>query len=93
MSDHLTLRLAADVAKELARRAGELGVGKSHVVREAVARYLASSSEPRVTGVSARVLADRWRALPRLTPDEAAAFGADLDASREAVPPPRSAWE
>jgi antitoxin (DNA-binding transcriptional repressor) of toxin-antitoxin stability system len=39
-------------------------------------------------------LADVLAALPRLTPDEAAAFEADLDAARAELGPPESpSWE
>ena len=44
---HLTLRLPADLARSLARWARVRGVPKSQVAREAVARYLAPTSEER----------------------------------------------
>ena len=91
---HLTLRLPADLARALARWARGRAVPKSQVVREAVARYLAPSSTtverpPRVT---ARALAERWAALPQLTPQEASAFEADIQSGRGALPPVRAPW-
>jgi len=88
---HLTLRLPADLARALARWTRLHRVPKSHAVREAVARYLAPSADdpPQLT---ARQLAVRWRALPRLTPDEAKEFGDDIAAARSALPRVRDAW-
>lgn len=40
--EQLTLRLPRDLARQLARRARELGAPKSQVVREAIQAYLAS---------------------------------------------------
>jgi predicted DNA-binding protein len=93
---HLTLRLPADLAKALLRKARALGVPKSQMVREAVAVYLepvAAAATAEVRRFSARDLAARWNALPRLTPDEAEALGADIAASRKTLPAARSAWE
>jgi hypothetical protein len=91
---HLTLRLPADLARALARWARSLGVPKSQLVREAVARYLRNSSAPaeRQPPVTARSLAERWATLPRLTPDEARDFEADIAAARAAFPPVRTLW-
>jgi predicted transcriptional regulator len=95
MKDHLSLRLPTDVSRALSRRADAEHTSRSAVVREAVARYLAPTppsggSAGRATG---RELAERWRAIPHLTPAEAEAFAADLDAARKVLTPARSAWE
>jgi hypothetical protein len=42
MDDQLTLRLPRDLARALSRRARELGVPKSQLVREALAHYVAT---------------------------------------------------
>jgi predicted DNA-binding protein len=39
--EQVTLRLPRELARQLARRARELGEPKSHVVREALQKYLA----------------------------------------------------
>lgn len=92
---HLTLRLPADLAKALLRKARALGVPKSQMVREAVAVYLepvvAVAAE--VRRLSARDLAARWSTMPRLTADEAASLGSDIAANRKALPAARIAWE
>jgi hypothetical protein len=69
-------------------------VPKSQVVREAVARYLAPSSTPveRPPRVTARAFAEHWAALPQLTPQEAGALEADIQAGRGALPPVRTPW-
>lgn len=41
--DQLTLRLPRDLARQLAKRAREQRVNKSHVVREALTAYLATT--------------------------------------------------
>ncbi len=91
---HLTLRLPEALARALARSARARGVPKSHVAREAVARYLA----PAVAGSGERSLragdlASRWGALPRLSATEADDFAAELLRARETLPPPSAAWE
>lgn len=94
---HLTLRIPAELARALARFARGRGVPKSQVAREAVARYLAPSPSPataeRPLGVPARVLAERWKHLPRLTREEARDLEADVVASRAAIPSVREPWE
>ncbi|HEU4989477.1 MAG TPA: CopG family transcriptional regulator [Gemmatimonadaceae bacterium] len=91
---HLTLRLPADLAALLDRRARERDTGRSQLVREAVAGYLAgpSAAAPVATTRSGRELAARWGAIPRLDPEEAEAFGADVAAARESLPIPVDAW-
>ncbi len=90
---HLTLRLPLELARALAKWARDHGLPKSQVAREAVARYLspisAVSNSRRVTGLE---LAERWAGLPRLTAEEAAAFDADIAASRAALPPVAPPW-
>lgn len=90
---HLTLRLPADLARALERWARRRGVPKSLVVREAVARLLSPGSVPAAAGLTAGELAARWRALPRLGADDAAAFAADVAAARDALPPVVTPWE
>jgi len=91
---HLTLRLPAGLARALARWARSRRVPKSQLVREAVASYLAPSSAPteRLPQVTARTFAERWAALPRLTPEEARDLEADIAAARAALPPVRAPW-
>lgn len=90
---HITLRLPADVARALVRRARDTGVAKSHLVREAVASYLGARPTSARPSMTAAELAERWPTVPRLTPDEATALAADLAAARTALPPPPTAWE
>lgn len=92
---HLTLRLPAELARALARKARALGVPKSQMAREAVARYLvpAASEDRPERQLSAKELIRRWRAMPRLSPDEAEAFARDLEVGRDALPPVNSPWE
>ena len=91
---HLTLRLSADLARALARFARGRGVPKSQVAREAVARYLAPSTAPveRARGIPAAALAERWKALPRLTAEEARALEADIMSARGELPPLPTPW-
>ena len=99
---HLTLRLPRELARALARWARARGVPRSQVVREAVSRYLGTGMaaaapepppSPTPAGLTARGLAERWAALPRLTPDEAESLERDITSSRAAQPPLRTAWE
>lgn len=90
---HITLRLSADVARALGRRARDSGVAKSHLVREAVTFYLGARPTSVCPSVTAAELAERWPTVPRLTPDEATALAADLAAARTALPAPSTAWE
>lgn len=46
MDTQLTLRLPRDLARALSRRARELGVPKSQLVREALAQYVATQTHP-----------------------------------------------
>ncbi|MBI1966893.1 MAG: hypothetical protein HYS40_02790, partial [Gemmatimonadetes bacterium] len=74
----------------------ERGVPKSHLVREAIVRYLApadSTAEPPAKTITAAGLAARWPLLPRLTPDEAAGFDGDIARARRELPEARAAWE
>lgn len=91
---HLTLRLPEALGDALEARAAEDRVPKSQVVREAVVRYLApdhpATAEPR--RVTARALAERWRALPHLTPEDAAAFADDIARTDDVMPLPESPW-
>jgi len=91
---HLTLRLPADLARALTRKARALGVPKSQMAREAVALYLAPvSAERSVRRLSAKELAARWRSIPRLSAHDAESFARDLEAGRDELPPIRSPWE
>ncbi len=91
---HLTLRLPEVLARALARMARESRTPKSHVVREAVARYVIAGSpaaEARV--VTAEDLANRWNNLPHLTVEEAGELEADLRRARKTAPLPAAPWE
>lgn len=93
---HLTLRLAAELARALARRARERGVPKSQLAREAVGAYLVAPAAPDSVAprhVTAREVAGRWREVPRLAPEEADDFAADLAAARAALRPAVPPWE
>ena len=90
---HLTLRLPRELARALAQWARAHGLPKSQVAREAVARYLSPASTARESRrVTAFELAERWPSLPRLTPEEVAAFDADIAASRKALPAVAPPW-
>ena len=91
---HLTLRLPDELARALARLAREQGHAKSHVVREAVARYVTSRAAPPAARiVRARDVAKAWSEMPRLTAAEATEYSKDLSRARKALAPPKSAWE
>lgn len=91
---HLTLRLPAALARALARSARARGVPKSHLAREAVARYLAPAGpEPGEPTVRASDLARAWGSLPRLSATEASEFAADLLRDRDQLTAPGPAWE
>ncbi|MFI5235214.1 MAG: CopG family transcriptional regulator [Gemmatimonadales bacterium] len=90
---HVTLRLPAELARALVRRAREAGVAKSHLVREAVTAYIRGRPAPVRPTLTAAELAERWPTLPRLTPGEASAFADDVAAARTALPPPPAPWE
>lgn len=92
---HLTLRVTADVARALDRRASDRDVPKSQLVREAVTEYLAPAA-PGSGGrpaLSARELARRWPAVPRLDVAEAREFAHDIAVARKAKPGSKSRWE
>jgi hypothetical protein len=91
---HLTLRLPDVLARALARSARERGVPKSHLAREAVARYLVPHATPlgeRI--VRAADLAKHWGTLPRLTVAEATDLAKELRRARKTLPRPTTAWE
>ena len=85
---HVTLRLSAALARALTRWAREHAVPKSHVVREAVTQYLRGPRPAARPEVTAADVATRWPALPRLAPEEAAAFADDLADARATLPAP-----
>lgn len=93
--EHLTLRLPTHLARALTRWADARDLPKSRVVREAIARYLdaPTGGDRGPAGLTARTLGQRWAALPRLHPDEAANFADDLSASAAEMPPPSPPWE
>jgi hypothetical protein len=90
---HLTLRLPLALSRALARRSRESGLPKSQVAREAVVRYLAGAQPESHRVVSGAELAARWPLLPHLDPVDAAAFGSELEASRNDLPQPTDPWE
>lgn len=89
---HVTLRLPGALARTLARWAKQRGMAKSQVVREAVAAYLRTGPTTVARTVTAADLAEQWETLPRLVPEEAAMFDADLAEARGALPLPDQ-WE
>lgn len=90
---HLTLRLSDALSRALARLARERGVPKSHVAREAVARYVApAGASPAERVVRAADVLARWSALPRLTVAEATDLSRELARARK-LPLPRAVWE
>jgi len=52
-----------------------------------------NTAESVSTPVTGAAFAERWAALPRLTPAEAGEFAADLDAACRDLPGARSPWE
>jgi hypothetical protein len=92
---HLSLRLPAVLARALAKWAAARGIPKSQVAREAVVRYLSppTGNAQEVVSLTARDLAQRWRGLPRLDPEEADALAADIATARKSLPPPAGSWE
>ncbi|MBU6366208.1 MAG: ribbon-helix-helix protein, CopG family [Gemmatimonadetes bacterium] len=89
----LSVRLPADLTDALDRRANERGVGRSLVVREAVAAYLTTQpAGPAVRLMPVAVFLDLWATAPRLNADEAAAYAADLRADRASLGAPDDPW-
>lgn len=54
MEDQITLRISREMSRALTRRARELGVPKSRLVREAIANYLVGESAPTTPPVAER---------------------------------------
>lgn len=94
MSDTpLSVRLPGELTEALDRRASERGVGRSLVVREAVAAYLAAQPlAPAVRLMPVAAFLDLWGTAPKLSADEAAAYAADLRADRELLGVPDDPW-
>ncbi|MGK2963738.1 MAG: ribbon-helix-helix protein, CopG family [Gemmatimonadaceae bacterium] len=93
-SEALTLRISADLAKNLRKLAKQKGLPTSQVVREAVAKYLSPRVEDsRLRQVTARALAVSWKTLPRLTPEEAAELEREITEARDDFILPQSPWE
>ncbi|MBA3341706.1 MAG: hypothetical protein H0T48_07710 [Gemmatimonadaceae bacterium] len=95
MGSHITLRLSLKLATVLARRARQLALPKSQLVRDAVNRYLSQGAVPpdSTRSLTAAELAERWKGMPRLTPKEASDLEADLAASHRRLPPAPTPWE
>lgn len=90
---HLSLRLPVDLARTLDHVAEARGVGKSKLVRDAVAQYLSGGgSRPDDAPLLAGDLRKAWDALPHLSVDEAAAFDTDMQQARAALAPPEDPW-
>lgn len=90
---HLSLRLPGDLAKTLDHVAEARGVGKSKLVREAVAQYLSSGGcRSDEAPLLAGELRKAWDALPHLSVDEATAFDTDMQQARAALAPPEDPW-
>lgn len=94
MSDTpLSVRLPAELAESLDRRAAERGVGRSMVVREAVASYLtAAPPTPTVRLMPVTAFLAAWGTAPKLSDEEAAAYADDLRADRKALGPLDDPW-
>ncbi len=91
---HITVRLPAALVEAMDENAAHRDVPRSRLVREAVVAYLTGGpvSHSAVHRTAAEVAA-AWRRGPRLNPEEAEAFAADVEAFRRAVPPPVSPWD
>jgi len=94
---HLTVRLSRDLARAVSRWAKAHGIGKSQVVRDAVAAYVGVAAPVPApsdqTTLTARQAAARWASLPHLSPDEAGGLAGSIAASRTSLPRAGSTWE
>ena len=89
----LSVRIPADLADALDRRAADRGVGRSVMVREAVAAYLTTRPTPApVMPMPLEAFLEAWKTAPRLSADEAAAYEADLRDARAELPPLDDPW-
>jgi hypothetical protein len=89
----LSVRLPTELAESLDRRAAERGVGRSMVVREAVASYLtAPPAQPPVRLMPVAAFLAAWPTAPKLSAEESAAFVADLRADAESLDPLDDPW-
>ncbi|HEU4799365.1 MAG TPA: CopG family transcriptional regulator [Gemmatimonadales bacterium] len=93
---HLTIRIPRELAQTLARMARVRGVSRSHLAREAVARYVgrAPNDAPATPAktISAKELGQLWSSLPRLNPDEADDLERDIAQARSAIGQPAEPW-
>jgi len=88
-----SVRLPSELTDALDRRAAERGVGRSMVVREAVATYLtAAPPPPTVRLMPVAAFLEIWPSAPKLSPEEAASYAADLRADRESLGPLDDPW-
>lgn len=91
---HLTIRLPRALVSALDAESERRGLARSHLVREAVAEYVAvprASRAPRT--VTAAQLAAAWHTLPALSPSDAESFAADVECARDNAPPPVPEWD
>lgn len=89
----LSVRVPADLAEAIDHRAAERGVGRSVMVREAVAAYLTTRPAPApVAAMPIEAFLDALKTAPRLTADEAVAYEADLRAARDELPSLDEPW-
>ena len=89
----LSVRLPSELTDALDRRAAERGVGRSMILREAVATYLTAappSATVRLMPVAAFL--EIWPSAPKLSPEEAASYAADLRADRASLGPVDDPW-
>ena len=95
MSDTpLSVRLPVELSDALDRRAAERGVGRSMILREAVSTYLtAAPPPPTVRLMPVAAFLEIWPSAPKLSPEEAAAYAADLRADRESLGPLDDPWD
>lgn len=88
----LSVRLPSELTDALDRRAAERGVGRSMVVREAVATYLTAAPTSTIRLMPVAAFLEIWPSAPKLSSEEAAAYAADLRADRESLGPVDDPW-
>ena len=82
-SQFRSVRIPAELADVLDRRAAERGVRRSAIVRDAVETYLTTRPVPApVVPMPLETLLEAWKTAPRLSRGEAAAYDADLRNAR-----------
>ena len=89
----LSVRIPSDLADAIDHRAAERGVGRSVMVREAVAAYLTSRPAPApVIAMPLEAFLVALTTAPRLSADEAASYEEDLRVACAELPPLHDPW-